>query len=90
MSVSIDQLAFGLRRITPQQEHDRPGFGRDGIHHGARELLPAESHVTAGVAAPNGQDGVEEQDAMLGPRDQRSPIRDLNCDIGMKFLQNVA
>lgn len=58
----------GFGFAAPEQEYDKRRLGLDGAKGRLGERLPAQFGVAHGFAGTDGENGVEEQDAMPGPR----------------------
>jgi hypothetical protein len=64
----VDLCTNVLRLSTPEKKRDRRRLGCHRRNDGGRHVLPALVGMAAGFAPTDGQDRVQEQDALAGPR----------------------
>ena len=90
MARPVDQRQFGLRGGAPQYENQMfPLFiqtGNDCIG----EIFPAVFPVRASLMRADGQHGIQQQDALLRPADQRTGFRHRQIQVCIQFLEDVA
>lgn len=65
--VQVNELALGDGVAAPEEEDDATATLAEGGDGGVGELLPAVALVAAGTVCADGEGGIEEQDALLGP-----------------------
>ena len=81
---------FGLS--TPEHEDDKGRLGLDETEDGLGERLPAELRVAHRFAGTHGEDGIEQQDALVCPRFEvagggRAPVGEAACEGGVDGLE---
>lgn len=63
----VDDRAFLLRGLTPEQEHDVARVRVDALNDRVREVLPALFLVRVGFTLAHREHSVEQQHALLAP-----------------------
>jgi hypothetical protein len=87
---SRDQTPLLLGFTSPEDE-DHPSLLRSNQFDDAiGESFPASSLMRIGFVRPDGEDRVEHEDALPGPRFQIPVIRNLASDIFLKFSIDVS
>ncbi len=86
---AIDAGAFGLSVVAPKDEHDRRVFTIDAIDDSIGESFPTFAAMRIGASAADGQNGIEEQNALPRPRRQIAVRRNGTADIVMKLFVYV-
>jgi len=90
VAVPVDQAAPGLCLLAPKQKDDRMMLRRNRIHDGARELLPTMAGMAVALPCANSEDGVQKQNAVLGPWLERSARRHLVTAILAELGKDVS
>ena len=72
-----------LRLRAPEHKADRLRKLRDGGDDGVGEALPAEAPVAVGLAGLDGQDGVEQENALPRPRRQTAAGKRRQTEVGL-------
>jgi hypothetical protein len=62
-----DETLLSLSRGAPEEKDHRLRLVVDGLDDAVRELLPALTAVGVRLTRSHGEDGVEEQDALVCP-----------------------
>ena len=75
MATFIDQLAFFLRRSTPEHEGNGPETGRYLLNQGVSQGFPTPALVAVGLAFFHGQAGIQKQGALFRPGNKTSAGR---------------
>ena len=78
-----------LRLRAPEHKADRLRKLRDGGDDGVGEALPAEVPVAVGPAGLNGQDGVEQENALPRPRRQTAAGKRRQTEVGLQLLADI-
>ena len=87
----VDEGDFGLGLGAPKEEDDvRATFG-DEADEGVGEGFPAFAGVREGGVGVDGEDGVEQEDALLGPGGEVAAV-DVGgaAEVGLNLGENVA
>ena len=66
----VDQVSLFLRCVTPKQEGHTPGSSRYLRDQGVRQNFPSLALVAVGLALFDRQAGIQEQSALLRPRNK--------------------
>lgn len=64
---AVDNFTLFLSVATPEEENEGGFEFREDLNGGIGELFPAFVLVGAGVASTDGESGIEEKNALLGP-----------------------
>ncbi len=85
------ELGLGVGCVAPEEEHDRFGPLVQGSDHVVGEVLPSLTAVGVGGVCPDGEDGVEHEQAASGPRLKVAMVRCLESgQVGGELPVNVA
>ena len=85
----VDQRLLPARRRSPEDEHDPLGLGVDSPDHLIGEGLPALVVVGGGLPGTHRERGVEQQDALAGPRLEVAVVGRLDAQIGTQLGVDV-
>ncbi len=89
MGFGRDEGELASSVVAPEEEHHAVGQVADRVDDGVGEGLPAFAAVAAGVSGGDGQDGVQQQHALMGPRFEAAVIRTWQPEIRAEFLVDV-
>ena len=81
------ELASGV--VAPQEEDDPLWQVADRLDDGVGEGFPALAAMAAGVSGGDGEDGVQQQHALVGPGFEAAVVRPWQSEIGAEFLVDV-
>ena len=84
-----DQLPLAARVAAPEQEDDRLRPVVELADDCVGELRPAQILVAVGLPAPDGQGGVEQQNALLRPRGQTAARGRFQSHVGLQLPEDV-
>ena len=88
MPAPVDFSAAFLRRLAPGEEHDSAGpFGVDDVDDLLRQALPAFVAVAVGVVSADGEAGVEEEDAAVGPGGEQAAVLGWWAEVWVVLLE---
>ena len=90
MAGAIDHTSLASGRASPEEEDDVVTAAVDRLDDGIGEGLPAEALMARCHTGADGEGGVEEEDALLRPR-QEVPVRDDRglAEVGGDLLLDV-
>ena len=85
----VDEDLFFLGEFAPKEEDDVFFACRYLRDHGIGELGPADLGVAHGFVGADGERGVEQEDALLGPMGEVAVVGDGHTDVLVQFLKDV-
>ena len=90
MFVGINQPHFFFGEVAPEHEDEVAAFAREVLNHGVGKEMPADAAVAARLAAFDGQAGVEQQHALVGPGAEVAVTRHNKAgDAALQLFVNV-
>ena len=90
MAAAVDKRAFFLRVAAPEDEDEVFALFGQAADDGVGKGFPAQCGVGVGLAGTDGEDGVEQEDALFCPVLQAAVVRDAETgDVVGKFFVDV-
>ena len=90
MFVGVNEADFFFGKVAPEHEDEVATFTRELLDDGVGKELPADAAVAACFAAFDGQAGVEQQYALIGPGAEVAVVGDGEAgDAARQFFVDV-
>jgi hypothetical protein len=84
-----DHTFFALREGSPQNKNDGLVAGAQNLNHAICEFFPTAVPVRSSMSFLHRKNGIEKQNALIGPGGEVARFRDGYSEIAMKFFINV-